>query len=238
LQEMTTPEQAWRLERGVDHPSGKRCSLLHIGGRLQLLLQDQDSDDCFPAVLAWIQSHTRVAMGKLIDHFGADWMVSCNTDGLIVRARRGPNVDALSALCAPFRVALKGVYHDVEVLSPQHIILDGEPRLSGVPHTAGAGGNLRFSWSTWPSFTRQLELGASAGYTREARAVDLAHVPVNRWVLNAGATVPPRAADDGAGGSMLLPWDETKPDHPWTALRFEQHPALTKAGLHARRMSA
>lgn len=234
LREMSTPEQAWRLERGVDHPSGKRCSLLHMGGRLQFLLQDQDADDAFPAVLAFIQSHLRVAMGRLIDHFGADWLVSCNTDGLIVRAARGPNLDALSALCAPFVVRLKGVYHDVEVLSPQHIVLDGEPRLSGVPHSAAGAGDLRFSWSTWPSFTRQLELGAGAGYTREARAVDLGHVPVNRWVLHNGTTVAPRAASDGLGGSRLLPWDETAPSHPWTALRAEQHPILQRAGLRSK----
>jgi hypothetical protein len=233
-QEFETPEQAWKLERGIAHPSGSRCSLLHIGGRLQMLLQDQDADDAFPAVLAWIQSHTRVAMSKLIDHFGDQWLVSCNTDGLIVRQRTGPNLEQLAELCAPLVPRIKAIYHDVEVLSPQHLVLDGEPRLSGVPHAASSSSELHYAWSTWPSFTRQLELGATAGYTREGRHVDLTSVPVNRWVLQGGSTVPPAAAVDGLGGSRLLSWDQTPPGRPWTALRPLQHPQLERAGLRAR----
>jgi hypothetical protein len=234
LMELPAPEQSWHLERGIDHPSGQRCALLYIGGRVQHLLQDQDADDAFPAVLAFIQSHTRVAMGKLIDHFGPEWLVSCNTDGLIVRCRRGPDLEALNALTAPLEVRVKAVYHDVKVLSPQHLVLDGDPRLSGVPHAAASSSALHYAWATWPSFTRQLEMTSSAGYTREARAVDLTHVPVNRWVLRDGTTVPPRAAETGLGGSRLLPWDQTPPGKPGTALRAGQHPALERAGLHSR----
>lgn len=238
VQELETPEQAWKLERGIEHPSGSRCSMLHIGGRLQLLLQDQDADDAFPAVLAFIQSHTRVAIGRLIDHFGADWLVSCNTDGLIVRARTGPNLELLAQLCAPLVPRLKAVYHDIEVLSPQHLVLDGEPRLSGVPRMAQAEAELHYSWSTWPSFTRQLELGSSQGYTREPRRVDLSSVPVNRWVLRNGVTMAPHAAVGGPGGARLLSWEETPGAPAWTALRQGQHPQLEQAGLRARQVSA
>lgn len=226
MREIDTPEQAWRLTRGIDHPSGYRCAQLHIGGRLQLLLQDQDADDAFPAVLAWIQSHTRVAMSRLIDHFGPDKLVSCNTDGLIVRARYGPDVDALRALTFPLVAKVKAVYSDITVLSPQHLVLDGQPRLSGVPHSASSDAALMYAWATWPSFTRQLELGSVAGYTREARHVDLSHVPVNRWVLADGTTMPPRAAVGAAGASELADWAST-PHTPRAApLQAGQHPQL------------
>lgn len=229
MREIETPEQAWRLTRGIDHPSGYRCAQLHIGGRLQLLLQDQDADDAFPAVLAWIQSHTRVAISRLIDWFTDDQLVSCNTDGLIVRARRGPDIDALRAVTAPLRVRVKAVYSDVQVLSPQHLVLDGDPRLSGVPHSASSDAALMYAWSTWPSFTRQLELGSTTGYAREARRVDLTHVPVNRWVLADGSTVPPRAAVAGPGASELVDWASTPHPARSATLQAAQHPQLLRA---------
>jgi hypothetical protein len=216
----------WSLERGIHHPSEQRCALLTVAGTTEMLLQDQDSDDCFPAVLAWIQSATRVAVSRLIDHFGPERMVSCNTDGIIVRAARTPNLDKLAAICAPFKPRLKGVYHHVDVISPQHMLLDGVSRLSGVPRAALDDGERKYAWQTWPSFTRQLEHGDGASYVREPRRVDLGAVPVNRWVLTDGSTRPPRAAQNG---SEAPAWVHPYSDASWPVgarLRPLQHPQL------------
>jgi hypothetical protein len=228
LETLPSIEQGWRIERGVHHPSGHRCTMLHLGGSMEVLLQDQEADDSFPAVLAWVQSLTRVAISRLVDHFGDARMVSVNTDGIIVRAQRGPNLDHLATLCAPFTPRVKGVYHTVEVLSPQHLILDGKPRLSGIPQSAGAAGGSSYAWQTWPSFSRQLEQGSTDGYLRDARTVHLDHVPVNRWRLEDGSTRPPRAAPAGPGGPR---WVHPYSDPSWpagAALSPAQHPMLAK----------
>lgn len=204
VETLETPEPGWSLDRGWSMAEGARLSVFHAGSTVQMLVHDQEADDSFPAVLAWIQSAVRVALGRLVDRLGDERMVSCNTDGLIVRAARTPDAAKLSALVAPFVVRVKAVYHAVDVVSPQHLVLDGAPRLAGVPATATPDGEARFTWLTWPGLARQLSLSPEAGYTRERRVARLDNVPVQRWVRADGRTMPPRAAVAASEGLVWV----------------------------------
>lgn len=205
VDEIDSHLDGWWLEPGVHHPGGERCSLLHLGGRQHLILHDQEADDAFPAILAYIQSYVRDALGRLIDCFDPADMVICNTDGILVRSRRDPDLAALAERCFPFRPRIKHVWRHVEVISPQHLLLDGEPRLSGVAWNADRAGPRSWAWQSWPGLARQLELGDRPGFVRERHQVNLAHVPVARWVLQDGTTLPVSAAlAPGTGATVLL----------------------------------
>lgn len=221
-------DQQWHIERGVHHPSDAPCVQLHVAGRRWLIVNDQDADDSFPAVLAWVQSLTRLALNTLVDHFGPDRVITCNTDGLLVEHTGPVNTRRLSKLVAPFTVRHKGTYHDAEVISPQHLLLDGERRLSGVPMTATEAGRLAYIWQTWPKLTTQLEQRGQPGYARASRHVNLDTVPVNRWVLTDGSTVPVLAAAAAPGAPQLL--ISGYQDHwpPKARLAPSQHPYLVK----------
>jgi hypothetical protein len=218
----------WWLEPGIHHPSGARCQLLHLGGTQHLVLQDQEADDAFPAVLAWIQSYVRDRLGLLIDQVPVDSLVSCNTDGCIVRAGPWMDLARIGEITWPLVPRVKGTYRTVEVLSPQHLVLDGRPRLSGVPGTAGDAGPSSWSWATWPGLARQLELRTAGGYTRETRTVDLSRVPVARWVLEGGATLPVAASWAPETGSVLLPPSNEHGEPLSGFLRARQHPVLAR----------
>lgn len=218
----------WWLEQGVHHPSGRRCSLLYLGGRQHLIVHDQDADDSFPAVLAFIQSFVREALNELIEQFDPADLVSCNTDGVIVRVHQDPDLEELSRRCSPFQVRIKGVYRDVEVISPQHLLLDGAPRLSGVAYRADRVGPLSWSWTTWPGLARQIELGDRPGYLREHRRVDLSHVPVARWVLQNGRTEAVEAWWDPEAGNHLVAWPPRQQRPLDCRLAEDQHPVLQR----------
>ncbi len=225
----------WWLEPAVHLPGGQRCSLLYLGGTQHLVMHDQEADDSFPAVLAWIQSYTRDRLGKLIDQFSPEELVSCNTDGAIIRPRGYVDLQKLGAITWPLRPRIKGRYSNLEVISPQHLIIDGDQRLSGVAYSAERTGPANWAWQTWPGLSRQIEMRGREGYLREHRAVDLSHVPVARWVLEDGSTVPPRAQQEAGDTWGLQPWLPVCDGALHGPLRAEQHPALARPSGHGRR---
>lgn len=226
----------WAVEHGMAQPQDVPLTIMHFNGEQTWLLTDQDGDDSFPAVLAYIQSHVRERLNTLIDNLPAASLVACNTDGVIIKAARTPDLDRLAALTWPLVPRVKRVAHSVQVIGPNHIIVDGEQRLSGVPATAQLVGDLTWEWSTWPGLRTQVQVAPEGGYLRRPRRVNLSHVPVARWVLDDGRTVPPRASTTVVPAGDLLPWGQTPSPLQYGRLRRPQHPTLERvmaaAGEH------
>ena len=219
----------WHLEDGMVMPGRHPATFLTVGGRQEVWLRDLDADDSFPAVLAWIQSWTRVQLGRLIDHFHG-CVVQCNTDGALIDLDRlafmhwidtderlhgqsallqllDTELDRVRAEIAPMRIRAKAIAHTGEVLSPQHVILEDAVKLSGVPASAERKGRYRWHFTTWPGMRSQIAQGNSRGYVQGDRTVDLSQVPVYRWRLSDGGCEAPRAIVNAAGESELKPWD-------------------------------
>jgi hypothetical protein len=244
------PVPGWRLEHGRHHPSEARCSTLDMAGRRYTVVNDVDMDQAFPAILAWIQSHVRLRLSRLIDLVGTECLVLCNTDGLVVDLQAftrvhdpyaerflGPqgrlqllqaHLDGWAGQLAPLTPRLKWVSRELEVLSPQHVITDDARQLSGVPRTADQVGEHVYTFTDWPRLSTQLERGWEGGYTRRHRTVDLSNVPTLRWVLEDGSTRPVEASGSLGTPNRLHPPLNGHGLQEAAALRPEQHPALTR----------
>jgi hypothetical protein len=229
IRRVEAEHQGWSLERGVMHPDAQPFARLSVAGVEYWTVHDLEADDSYPAVLAWIQSHVRVALGRMIDALGSLPIISCNTDGVIVRAASNPNLDRIAEATYPLVPRIKAVYRDVDVISPAHLVLDSHNRLSGVPRTAATDNGRRFEWHTWPGLARQIERSRSPGYVRGSRRVDLGNVPIARWITEDGSAVPPRATLDTQGGTRLLPYDLAAAGAELGPLRPAQHPTLAAA---------
>jgi hypothetical protein len=221
-------ERTWKLERGTCHPDGARMSIFHLDEWAHPMVHDQEADDAFPVVLAWIQSHVRLALNRLINALDPARLISCNTDGILYRAAVDPDLTALARLTAPFVPRIKAVYHDVDVLGAAHQVLDGTLRLSGIPSRADPTGETSLAWTTWPRMRRQLQLGEPDGYVREHREVDLPSIPIPRWVLADNSTRPVMTYVDPVGVTRIYPFvPGVTATH--TAPRVEdQHPVLAQ----------
>lgn len=238
--EGTSPVAGWSATHGIQAGTGQPCSIVHLGGRMQILVRDQEGDDAFSAVLSFIQSHVRVALGRVIDAFDPWRVVTCSTDSVLVdvsgagerpgaalpvlRWGETPAVRAARVAVGvgkhadPFTMRVKERAVMVDVLSPQHLRLDGVRRYSGIPAGDNEVERDRFAFLTWPKLGRQMEMGDTGGYVRELRTVDLRGVTVARYVAGCGCTAPPRVRFDGPGHNVLLPpagWGCTKHVQPW-----------------------
>lgn len=246
-----SPLPGWHVERGAVDGGRRHADFLQVGGELWTIARDEWADDAFPAILAWIQSYTRVAVGRLLDALGPAW-VSVNTDGAIVdvlelartafgEGRPGQYgsawlLRALDAWCAdqdaildPFRVRIKGAWDRVTVYGPQHLVLGNERRLSGIPRRAVPLGNGAFAFTSWPRLRVQLRPDQGALYRTQERRVQLAEIPPHGWLDTAGHVWPAVVWPTATGEPAVA--------HPQGSIRtavdladlHRQHPVLQRA---------
>jgi hypothetical protein len=211
----------WAIERAMLMPERRPADLLRVGGERWTIVRDEWADDAFPAILAWIQSATRVAISRLVDVLGPA-VLTMNTDGIVVDvaqvlalhgaghlaslATSGPQLRELDELCQawdtitdPFSVRIKRAARSLTIISPQHLILDDERRLAGIPRRAIALAGGRFRFTQWPRLRVQLSRDHAPGYRTVEATVDLASVPPTGW-LHLNGTVSPILVLPGMDG--------------------------------------
>jgi hypothetical protein len=245
------PRPGWAVERLVLMPERRQADLLRVGRERWTIVRDEWADDAFPAILAWIQSLTRVAVSRLIDVLGPA-VVSVNTDGMLVDVAQvidlhgdpeladvrasAPRLQELDRLCQawdtitdPFSVRVKKAARRATIISPQHLILDQERRLAGIPRRAIELGKGRYAFTQWPRLRVQLAKPSGPGYRTVSAQVQLSHVPPGSWLLETGDTFPARVEPGPDGRDQVQP-----PVIPgWEAGELAavelQHPALRPA---------
>lgn len=222
----------WSYEDVFIEETRTRGAVIDLGGTKFLSVPGPDSDNAYPAVLAWIESITRVMLGRAIGQLGPQRVVQCDTDGLIaspspVRRAATPadggtaltpehpadyeaTLAAINTVTTPLRLRAKTAYRTIEVIGPQHLILDGHKRWSGVPGSAQLQpGGEWLAW-TWPRLSWQLEHGDQRGYTRVVQTYRLAASYAPGWLLADGSVAAPEAGLTASGDTVLLPYSETR----------------------------
>jgi hypothetical protein len=222
----------WNYTDVYDNASSTRGAIIDMAGSKFLSVPDRDADNAYPAVLAWIESHVRVALGRAIDRFGSDRVVQCDTDGLILdvaplaaaaapveaTAEHVPEprgglpavLAAVNAVTAPLALRAKTIYRTLEVVGPQHLTLDGRKRWSGVPGSAQRQADGSYQAWTWPKLAWQMTHGDPRGYTRVVQTYRLANSYAPGWLISDGTVAAPQARLDDRGRSELVPWPQTR----------------------------
>ncbi|HVI08139.1 MAG TPA: hypothetical protein VND65_07565 [Candidatus Binatia bacterium] len=222
----------WNYADAWVNGAGTRGAIIDMAGTKFLSVPDQDGDNAYPAVLAWIESYTRVALGRAIEQLGASVIVQCDTDGMIIdttalteagdmaeatarseRGRRGGLSEALASVAGhtvPLRLRAKTAYRNLEVIGPQHLTLDGQKRWSGVPGSAKREPDGSYSAWTWPKLAWQMTNGDTRGYTRVVQTYRLASSYAPGWLLSDGTVAAPEARLTADQRVELVPYNESR----------------------------
>lgn len=217
----------WSSMPGYDMTNECGTQVVDLAGERYLLRRDLDADDCFPAVLAWVESLTRVRLNRMLDELGEDAWVTCNTDGALVRLPGGtraalegsdPNylvraaVDYYSAFCDrlapltwPLVARLKDSYSSAWVAGPQSMELDGRPKYAGMPKAATDDGEGGFQAHLWPGLAWQMEHGNREGFVRPLATYSVPTVTVHRFAMKDGTTLPVTSWQRPDGAPELAP---------------------------------
>jgi hypothetical protein len=239
--------EGWSIQEGWNRAAGAKMHMIEMGGQAWMVTDNYDSENCYPAVLAWVESEVRVRLGRVLDRLGASWW-TCDTDGLIVdldttallvaggaipRGGRGySTMDVAAALCddlaplvAPLVLRPKRIIESLRVLGPQHMTTDGERHMSGVPRAAVETAPDAFTVRDWPKLKWQVRNSVPGLYRRPERKVRFRRPTVHRWVTEGGDALPVEMTISAAGENVLLPWADTrwaKEGHRLAAVQYER----------------
>lgn len=244
------PTLGWSFEEGFDHDSQSRGGMVDLAGRRWWVAASGDSENAYPAVLAWVESSVRIRLSRVIEAIGPRAVVQCDTDGLIVneriigtraagghliapdgmpdKARTAWVLNCLDPVCAPLTLRIKRTSAHVSVLGPQHMDVGGQRRLSGIGKDAQSDDGVTYTGKTWPKLQWQMRNGNAAGYVRPTITSVLKGPYVNGWVTTSGHVLPAHMCIDATGRNIMQMWSATPGRRATDKLTDGQHRTLDR----------
>jgi hypothetical protein len=242
----------WHYQPAVVGWGGTPGAMVNMAGRQWLYRFDQDGDDAYPAVLAFVESYVRVALGKVLEALGETVWLTCDTDGVVIdlsaarswlqersgRPTRYRNplrvaeavCGALAPLCGPLALRTKLVAENLTVAGPQHYQLGPLERAAGRPSRPELEPDGTPRWWTWPGARWQMSHGDPAGFVRVEQQWTAPANTAHRWVLADGRALPVFATLTPTGQSAIARWGAGPGPEYHGELEPTQAPAL--AGLY------
>lgn len=225
------PTLGWGYHEARDHTLDRPAAFVDLAGRRYYAVYDTEGDNPYPAVYAWVESHTRARLGRLLDALPDGMWVQADTDGAILDMSSAAQLtqagvkltgraktpfgaaaalcDRLAPLTAPLVPRPKKEHRALEIMGAQHLVTDTERRLSGVRRDATRAAGGVWVQRDWPKLPAQLARDTPGVYARPVRRQTFAQPLAHRWILPDGHTLPPIAALDDAGANTLRPWAES-----------------------------
>lgn len=205
-----SPTIGWNHEEAWDSNSGVPAGIIDFAGTRYQVAAVNQSDNAYPAILAYVESYVRVAMGRIAAIVGPEHMVQMDTDGCIVDSVGADRCELSNQAIAPLHIRAKRHFHRIKIIGPQHLELDQTRRMSGIPGSAVPDGNGRLVTHTWPKLAWQMEHGRAGAYVRPTQHYTIGATYAPGWVLSDGAVVPVelRLADDGS--NQVVPFPESR----------------------------
>lgn len=222
----------WHLETGHDLDTGTALEWLTIGGVEQTIAKDLDASDVFPAVLAFVEAHTRVALARMLDSRPPGHLLQCNTDGWWEMRTVATSNYTPPDVPWPFTVTRKALERRLIVRGPNHVMTPTERRFAGIPRNATTDDGRIMRWHDWPGMRWQLEHGEQGQYHRPQREAALSDHYVRRWVLESGETIPVTTDVLADGSTVVLPWSRAWGRRESDELASYQVPTLALLNEH------
>lgn len=204
------PGREWNHEDAWHHGKNVPASIIDFAGTRYQVAAVNQSDNAYPAILAFVESHVRVALNRAIAISGDAHMVACDTDGYICDHIGASATYDINQAIAPLSVREKRHFKRVKVIGPQHLEVDHKKRRSGIPGSAEPGPDGKLHAWTWPKMAWQLANGRPGAYLRPHQAYTMAATYAPGWLLSTGAVVPVETRLDAQGQTAMVPWPQTR----------------------------
>lgn len=192
---------AWNAE--LQAPS----HLIDICGKAAEVISTGDGDNAYPAILAWVESWTRVYLARAMDIAGTENVITCDTDGMIISAAGAPYSAVAGMTVGPLTMRPKATYNEIRVIGPQHIITPADRKLAGIPSSAEPNDAGELQALLWPKLASQMNMrpgGTDPGYLRPWARYTLPASTVSGYVGPGGIVTPLRALICRYGGTHVL----------------------------------
>lgn len=222
------PTRGWSACEAWNHTAGTRATIIDFDGRRWQATASGDGDNCYPAVLAFVESYVRVRLGRLIDYLPAGSVIAYDTDGLLVDLAYQVRDVAQHKLTAPLTSRIKNTYATADIIGPQHMILDGQRRFAGIPASAQPEADGRLYAQLWPKMLYQMGHSQPGSYARPIMSYKIAPTYAPGWVLADYSVAPVEVCADTDGNNRMVPWEQTRHAVAGLTLAPEQNTQLER----------
>lgn len=219
----------WHYEQTWNWSRLRPGHVAEIGDTAISTVETDIADNCYPAVLAWIESECRRRLSAVIDALGRAEVITCDTDGLITAAPAGNWPPALASLTAPLILREKQRFGWLDVAGPQHLRGPGYRKMSGIPSTAKPTPDGHLEAWLWPGLTTQMTQMPAGGYLRQKQVYTIPRVNVAGWVMEGGHVIPPRTQVRDSHATVICDPAEKGPWPEWLWPREQQNTELVRA---------
>lgn len=222
------PTRGWWASDGWNHTQGVRAVIIDFDGRRWQASASGDGDNCYPAVLAFVEAYVRVRLGRMIESMPAGAAVSADTDGMMIDLGRLREWEPMLDDLWPLIPRLKRTYSRVEMIGPQHMVLDGARRFAGIPSSATPDPQGTYSAQLWPKMVWQMGESAQGEYKRPTQVYRIAATYAPGWVLDTRDVVPVECAITGDGNNKIVRWEECSHHEGGAVLAPDQNKDLAR----------
>jgi hypothetical protein len=205
--EATSP--GWSYLPVWDIETQSHGSVVEIAGKRWKCLAATDSENAYPAILAYVESHVRRGLSRVIADVGRENVICCDTDGLTVPYSRKGWPAMRPDLTAPLELRRKSSWTRIRVIGPQHLERDGVRKFSGVPGSAVQLHDGRYEALVWPRLAWQIREHAGPGYRRPAHTYAIGESYASGWVDADGIVLPVEVDARPGGVNHPVPWSLT-----------------------------
>lgn len=173
----------------MSRDGGKTCTrLLHIGGDVWEETGKVEGRDSMPMIPSWVAAQCRVQLWRAMRHAGLPHVYYVDTDSILTdRVGHARMIDyAMTHPGLGWRI--KGIYRGAELYGPRQIVLDGGPRIAGVPKRARRTDTDTFEGEVWQRAGAGLAAQASGSVGIRERTWTIAWTDRRRLHLPGGLT--------------------------------------------------
>jgi hypothetical protein len=218
----------WSYEPVWDIGAQAHGAIVQLGGKRWKCLATASGENCYPAVLAYVESHTRARLSRAVEAIGREHAVSCDTDGLLARDGQHWARVVDQAGVWPLVMRAKKTCRVLRVIGPQHLVKDGKRSYSGVPGSAEVQADGSLTAMVWPKLSWQLREHQGEGYRRPVQTYVIGASYAPGWIGDDATVLPPEMATGPGGGSCPVPWPQTRHAASGRVLGPVQSPAVER----------
>lgn len=188
----TAPDSRIEWTPGRDE-DGSHYVHLHVGTDVFEREGMTEAPSSIPAITSFVTAEARCRLWRTMQAAGLEQVVYVDTDSLIVRRTGSRRLREATEAGLFEGLRVKGTYREAEIVAPRGVLLDGKPRVSGVPknprrnHRAAG---LAFDGETWEGLTAAIQAGRPGEVIVTQRPFRLKGDDWRRLHLADGATAP------------------------------------------------
>ena len=132
------PEEEISYSPGWSNQRGCETAYLTVGGTMWERMSERESSNSVPSITSYVTALGRIRIWETMVRAGLENLAYVDTDSVIVNERGRQRLEQGGL---PDGLRLKGVYDKAAILGTRALILDGNPRVAGLPlgaeHVAG-----------------------------------------------------------------------------------------------------